>query len=820
MTSRRWLALLLVAGAVSLLVARELSQFYAGYRWYRAAGALSLWEARLSSLLLLRLAGGAALSVFAFANFYAVRQSVVSLVLPRRIGNLDIGEEVSSRALTSMALGLALIVAAALALSLTDWTGFLLARIGRPFGETDPYFAADLGFFVYRLPFEVTLFTWATASTLCVAAVVVFLYVLTPGLRWEQGRLHLSEYVRRHLAVLGGVIMLLLAWHFRLEMYGTLLDGTGPNGALTAVDHRVRIPGSLLLSMITFACGLIVVWAGGTGQRRLALTALLGALVAGVATRDVAPIVARRIFEDGPDAAARERPYEATRAGYTRRAYAVDRIVVSDSSAAFATLAEAAVGVPDWDARPLARAVESESRLGPGARVAWESRRDGLVGVIASPQPPPAPGQAAPVGIVVRTLASAADARGAPVRLPAAGSDDDALLLAPSIILDTASGYAVVPDSGGRVAGAPLTSPLERLAEALSVQNLRLWFQELPEPRPVLVTVRDARQRVAAVAPFFAQGSEVVPLVVGDSLTWAIDLYSASSTYPLSQRFVMAGKERSYFQHAATALVASSTGVVRLVADSVLDPLAATWVQAFPALFVRAGAVEPPLLGDLPPAIDGLRAQSLAFGRYGTRINSGAPGHPAVVDGADSMLAAQLPVFALPRGGPTALEIPLLDAAERVRGILVGEGGARHRTVWLANAGPLPSWQAVLDRLGAADSIARPANVTAVHGVVRAFALGRGVAFMQPTYRWTPGAVPALLHVAYLVNDTVRIAPTLRGAAGVVLPSTDSGPASRRTRQTMLALYQEMRDALRRGDWDAFGKAFDTLGALLSRPQP
>ncbi|OYV71829.1 MAG: hypothetical protein B7Z72_06115 [Gemmatimonadetes bacterium 21-71-4] len=573
--------------------------------------------------------------------------------------------------------------------------------------------------------------------------------------------------------------------------------------------------------MITFACGLIVVWAGGTGQRRLALTAVLTAVLAGVGTRDIAPIVAQRVFEDSPNAASRERPYEATRAGYTRRAYAVDRIVVTDSSPAYPTLAEAAVGVSDWDARPLARAVEAESRLGPGARVAWVSRPDGLVGVVASPQPPPAPGDAAPVGIVVRTLASAADARGAPVRLPAPESDDDALLLTPSIILDTASGYAVVPDSAGQVAGAPLTSPLERLAEALSVQNLRLWFQELPGPRPVLVTVREARQRVAALAPFFAQGTEVVPLVVGDSLVWAIDLYSASSTYPLSQRFVIAGQERSYFQHAATALIASSTGVVRLVADSALDPIAATWIHAFPALFVRAGAVAPPLLGDLPPAIDGLRAQSLAFGRYGTRLNSRPPGQPAVVDGADSMLAAQLPVFALPRGGPTALEIPLLDVSERVRGVLVGEGGARHRTVWLANAAPQPSWQAVLDRLGAADSLARPPNVTAVHGVVRAFALGRRVAFMQPTYRWTPGAVPSLLHVAYLVNDTVRVAPTLRGAAGVVLPSMESADlTSRGARQTMIELYQEMRDALRRGDWDAFGKAFDALGAILSKPQP
>jgi len=30
-------------------------------------------------------------------------------------------------------------------------------------------------------------------------------------------------------------------------------------------------------------------------------------------------------------------------------------------------------------------------------------------------------------------------------------------------------------------------------------------------------------------------------------------------------------------------------------------------------------------------------------------------------------------------------------------------------------------------------------------------------------------------------------------------------------------LYEAMRDAMRRGDWTAFGEAYDALGALLGR---
>ena len=42
-------------------------------------------------------------------------------------------------------------------------------------------------------------------------ALVVFLYALTPGLKWERGTLHVSGYVRRHLTVLACLFLALLA---------------------------------------------------------------------------------------------------------------------------------------------------------------------------------------------------------------------------------------------------------------------------------------------------------------------------------------------------------------------------------------------------------------------------------------------------------------------------------------------------------------------------------------------------------------------------------------------------------------------------------
>ena len=74
----------------------------------------------------------------------------------------------------------------------------------------------------------------------------------------------------------------------------------------------------------------------------------------------------------------------------------------------------------------------------------------------------------------------------------------------------------------------------------------------------------------------------VEPLFHADTLYWKLELYSASSNYPLSQHFMLAGEDRSYFRHAATALVNARTARVMIAADPSPDPIAQSWMIAFP----------------------------------------------------------------------------------------------------------------------------------------------------------------------------------------------------------------------------------------------
>jgi uncharacterized membrane protein (UPF0182 family) len=137
-TRRRAVVGTLAITALVLLLGRWASQQYTDALWYDSLGARDVWYARFVNAMMLRIGSFLAASAFAFVNLYAVRQSVVSLVLPRRIANIEIGEEVPSRYLLIVTALLSALIGSALTLSGDLWWLLLRARIGQPFGEADP----------------------------------------------------------------------------------------------------------------------------------------------------------------------------------------------------------------------------------------------------------------------------------------------------------------------------------------------------------------------------------------------------------------------------------------------------------------------------------------------------------------------------------------------------------------------------------------------------------------------------------------------------------------------------------------------------------
>ena len=818
MTGRRVLGGALAITALVLVVGRWTAGLYTEYHWYASLGALDVWRARMSTMLALGSVSFAAAALFAFTNFLAVRRSVVSLVLPRRLANIEIGEQVPGHFLLGAVVLLSVMVGALLVAPLDGWHEALLAFVGKPFSEADPYFGADLGFFVYWLPFETAIHLWAVIVLTSVTGVVVLLYALTPSLRWEGGTLFVSAYVRRHFIMLGAVLLLVLAWSYRLGMYRELAFGGGATGVFTSTDHRL-IPVMLLLSVYTVCAALVVGWAGWTGQVRLAFAAVTTVLLFSLGSRTIAPLVMRRSIDPASNLV-RESPYIATRLNFTRRAYGVDRMRAELLGAGFATADDAASRLSVWDGATLARAVERVPRVrAMGVRAGWQANAGTLSAMLVE-RVSDASGGSHDAWSVVRYEASRADERGSPRRVGDAANAGDIVLPGEPAAFDSAPSYSVMSDSLRQLAGVELVSTRSRLMYAWSLQNFRLLFGDLPANQPVIVQRRAIRERLHALTPFFEQGSEIVPVVTGDTLYWAVELYSTSVSYPLSQRFTVLGEERSYMQHAATALVHAGSGRVLFIVAASPDPVTLSWMARFPGLLKAASSLSPALRAQLPPITDGARTQALAFAAAGFRGDRLEVKHFATPDGADSSASAHEPTYALlPNLGGVASLWPLLDSTERVRGTVAAIGGSARVTAWLPVASDGRRWGAVVDLLRIADSAHTVGGV--VRSPLRVAPLLDRALYVQPIYQWRSGTTPVMSRVAASVHDTARVGPSLAaalGTAAAVPTSGASAPPALRPRAD--SLYRVMRDALGRGDWAAFGRAFDALGVALREPTP
>ena len=518
MSSRRRLAWAIAAAAAVLFTGRILALLYADHAWYDALGASPLWREKANDLIVIHVVSAVFAFLFALVNVYAIRRSIVSLAFPRRLGNVEFGEEVPERALDLAAFVLSAAVALVMSFAVPSWQTLAALRTAPRFGESDPFFQMDLSFYTGWIPLETAVYVWVLTLLVIVSALVIGLYALTPSLRWQGGAFHVSVRVRRHLSVLACLFLLTMAWSYRLDGYALLVNGSGPESMFSYVDHQWLLPAYLSLAIGTVAAAALVLFSGWMGQVRAGFFTMSAVLIFSVALGLVLPSVVRRLAGTAVPAA-HERPYAATREAFTRRAYNLAR---NDSTP-------------------------------PHEETRFDSFADSAK--------------------VARVMTLARDS---------------------ALVYPGASGAALVRGVK-RVAAPPLGSGLRRLANAWAEQRLDLLWSVVPEGAHISRR-RDVRDRISALLPVFAQGSRVVPAYLGDTLTWVLELYSASSTYPLSRHFRLAGEERTYFRHSATALINSMTGRVTIVPAPSPDPIAAAWRAHFPEN-IRAGA--PDILDEL-----------------------------------------------------------------------------------------------------------------------------------------------------------------------------------------------------------------------------
>jgi len=341
--------------------------FLSDSAWYRSLGYESVYYTRI----------GASLGLFVAGFLTAWLFITLNILLARRLEPFGIvgtpPEQVA--AAFGMRIPTVLIAAAGvfaffMGLGVAgDWQQLLLYFNQVSFGITDPIFGRDVSFFVFTLPVWELLRGWLFLLLLATIAAVA----ITAGVGWRGW--NVRRGIRLHLAVLGALLLLLVAWQYRLQAYDLVYSQRGPVYGGTYTDINARLPAYNLLALVTLVAAvmLVVVAALGRGWKAIAGVMAAWAIVAVVAGSIYPGFVQR--FQVAPNELTLEKPYIADSINYTRLAYNLDKIQESTYNADRAVsprglTARAGRAAGDDSQHPLVGLSATAADLQPGSGAA------------------------------------------------------------------------------------------------------------------------------------------------------------------------------------------------------------------------------------------------------------------------------------------------------------------------------------------------------------------------------------------------------------------------------------------------------------------
>ncbi len=600
--------------------------FYTDWLWYDSLKLTSVFFTRI----------GASLGLFAAGALAFWLVFVFNVLLVRRLNPQGLADTPVIEAIQAIGVRLTpvvLLVGAFFAFFMgtgasSAWEELLLYFNQQPFGMSDPIFDRDVSFFLFTLPIWQFLRGWL----MTMLVITLIATGLASGIGWRGWGAPAA--VRAHLSVLGALILLLIAWQYRLDALELVYSRRGAVFGAGYTDVNAQLPAYTILVFVTIIAAVLLLVNVFLQQAwRAIVVVLVGWIAISALAGNIYPNLVQR-FQVNPNEFTREQEYIAHNIDFTRVAYGLDRIVDENFDAESELTGEELLSQPDtitnirlWDYRPLLQTynqvqalrqqyqftdididrydIEGERRqLMLSARElipeqleqpaqTWVNRK--LVythgyGVAASPV-----AEITPDGLPTFVLQD----------LPVQGILD---VTRPQIYFgERTNEYVIVKTEtpefdyprgeGGNVfttfegdTGIRIGGFLPRLAFAIQFADINLFISQELNPESQLLWRRNILRRTLEVAPFLRFDSDPYIVVGGDgNLYWFLDAYTVSGRFPYSEpsqfgtRTVPPGF--NYIRNPVKIIIDAYTGEMNFYLVEPDEPIAAAYARIFPSLF-------------------------------------------------------------------------------------------------------------------------------------------------------------------------------------------------------------------------------------------
>ncbi len=362
-----------VVAAIVLLVfilPAILTELLTDWMWFSSQGLDAVYTTRLALGWGVFFAGAIFAGLLLWANW-----TIANRVTARRTvypGQIDVS---SGRLPRRLIGGAAVVVGLFMGLTVaSEWPTILLFLNAGSFGQTDPLFGNDIGFYVFGLPFYRLVRGWflivVVLAAIGTGAIYLFNAASGTGRRLQNARQYnrglapgdifpLPGAAGVHFSVLGAAFLLLIAFGYWLDRFDLLYSMRAFAYGAGYTDVHAKLPALNIMMVVAALMAVLLVvntrvrtWKLLVGAVGVWLAALI--LVGGLYPAIVQNFVVR------PSEYSLEKPYIEYNIAATRRAFGLDRFqerevpAVSELTPAKLAASQNTVeNIRLWDYRPL-----------------------------------------------------------------------------------------------------------------------------------------------------------------------------------------------------------------------------------------------------------------------------------------------------------------------------------------------------------------------------------------------------------------------------------------------------------------------------------
>jgi len=539
-----------------------------------------------------------------------------------------------------------------------NWDVFLRALYHVPYGQADPVYGKDIGFYLFVLPAYVAIKNWLFATLLLAAGFAAAAYWLEGDIVFDSQRAFVSSSAIAHGSVLLGLLLAVKAFSYWLDRFHLLYGDNGVVVGAGYTDVHLQLPVLWLLLLVAVA-GALACFENLRRRSWRLPAAAVGMLVAtSLLLGGLVPGVFQRVYVK-PNELLLETPYLKNNIALTQQAYNLHQIsvkpfAVEQSLSAAALDANRATidNIRLWDWQPLMdtysqmqeirtyyrfhdvdidrywlsgtyqavmlSARELQGALLPANAQTWVNRHVLFThgnGVVMSPVTRKT-GEGLPIFYLQNIPPEATG--GPPVTDPriyfGEETNDYVIVKGSTPEFDYPNGadnvYAAYQGSGG----VPVGSLARKALFAWYFEDLNLLISSYVARDSRIVFRRLIQERARTIAPFLRLDHDPYMAIVGGRLYWIQDAYTTSADFPYAQ--LSSDRSLNYIRNSVKIVIDAYNGTVDFYLADAADPVAATWQRIFPDLFKPLAQMPPELQKHIRYPEDLFRIQAQIYRAY------------------------------------------------------------------------------------------------------------------------------------------------------------------------------------------------------------